>query len=146
LQNWFFARLLSSEARASAAAEPGGTLDDFRGHKYCLAVTYRTAGEPVPTPVWFGIAGGRLYFRTEAPAGKVKRIRANGRIRVVPSTWRGKPRGQPVEGRARIVPRERESDAEAAIASNYGIGRRIYRRLLGARPHDAVYVEVTSAP
>jgi hypothetical protein len=28
-------------------------LAAFAGHRYCLLVTYRQDGTPVPTPVWF---------------------------------------------------------------------------------------------
>ena len=50
-------------------------FEHLRGHKYCLLVTYKRNGEAVPTPVWFGLAGGRLYLRSEADAAKVKRVR-----------------------------------------------------------------------
>ncbi|HEX8647376.1 MAG TPA: PPOX class F420-dependent oxidoreductase [Thermoleophilaceae bacterium] len=143
IQERFLARVLSADAAAVAIAEPNGCLDDFAGHKYCVAVTYRRTGVPVPTPVWFGTAGGRLYFRTEAESGKVKRIRANGRIRVAPCTSRGKPLGRTLEGTAQILPPEREHEAEAAIVSNYGMGRRIYSAYARRTRTSLHYVEVT---
>src|SRR2546425_5104127 len=94
----------------------------LRGRKSCLVTTFRRSGEPVPTPVWFGLADDRLYFHSEATVGKVRRIRANSRVRVAPSDARGKPLGPPTEGIARVLPREEER----AIAANYGLGRRVY--------------------
>ena len=132
---------------ASIADGPAKARDfeHLRGHKYALLVTYRRDGEGVPTPVWFGLDDGRLYFRTEKRVAKVKRIRANPRVRVAPCTMRGKPLGPAVEGRARILPPEEEERAEAALQANYGVGRRIYeipQEPLGLTGH---YVEVTPA-
>ena len=76
-------------------------FEHLRGHKYCLLVTYKRSGEPVPTPVWFGLGDGELYVRSEADVAKVKRIRNDSRVRVAPCTVRGKPLGPPAEGRAR---------------------------------------------
>ena len=92
---------------AALAARAGAGTQGFaalRGHKYCLLVTYRRSGEPVPTPVWFGLdeAGDALYVRTESRAGKVKRIRANPRVLVGPASARGKPTG-PLANRKSVV-------------------------------------------
>jgi uncharacterized protein len=143
--NRFYLRVRHDQA-FSAAAEPG-TRDDFAhlgGHKYCLLTTFRRDGTPVPTPVWFGVAeDGRLYARSEAAVGKVKRIRHDPHVRVAPCTFRGKPLGPSAEGRARIVPPEEEVRAERAIAANYGLFRRMYEGMGGGL--ELVYLEVTSA-
>jgi PPOX class probable F420-dependent enzyme len=46
-----------------------------------LLVTFRRSGEPVPTPVWFGLHEGRVYVESLADAGKVKRLRHDQRVR-----------------------------------------------------------------
>ncbi len=46
-------------------------------------------GTGVVTPVW-----GKLYVWTGADSWKVKRIRNNGRVRLVPSDARGNPEGE----------------------------------------------------
>jgi len=132
---------------AASIAEGTAQARDFEhlhGHKYALLVSYRRSGEGVPTPVWFGLADGKLYFRTERRLAKVKRIAANRRVRVAPCTLRGKPLGPAVEGEARILSGdEEERRAEAALQANYGLGRRIYetpQEPLGLAGH---YVEVT---
>src|SRR5215212_5256428 len=94
-------------------------FDHLAGHKHCLLVTFRRSGEPVPTPVWFGLDGGRVYARSEERVGKVKRIRANPRVLVAPCDNRGKPLGPAAEGRARILPAAEEDTAERAIQSNF---------------------------
>jgi PPOX class probable F420-dependent enzyme len=131
------------------AARDGATahgFDALRGQQYCLLVSYRRSGEPVPTPVWFGLSGaGQLYVRTEADAGKVKRIRANPRVLVGPANVRGKPLGPLAEGSARVLPSEEHAGAERAVQANYGLARRIYEAVLGARGEDNAYLEVTAA-
>jgi PPOX class probable F420-dependent enzyme len=134
----------AAQTAARAGASTRG-FDALRGHKYCLLVTYRRSGEPVPTPVWFGLDdAGRLYVRTESDAGKVKRIHANPRVLVGPATARGKPTGPLAEGVGRVLPAADEQRAERILQSNYGLGRRLYEGMSGPLGLDTVYLEVTS--
>jgi len=146
LSDHFYDRMRHADTHDAARAEP--TAHDFqglRGQKYCLLVTFRRSGEPVPTPVWFGLdADGRLYVRTEADAAKVKRIRADPRARIAPATARGKPTGPLAAGAARVLPPEDAARAESALRANYGLGRRLYERVLGPiMGVETVYLEVT---
>lgn len=148
LTDRLYLRMRHPAAWGSATAQPLAPERGFellRGRKYCLLTTFRRSGEPVPTPVWFGLAGGRLYFRTEAPVGKVRRIRADPRVRVAPCDARGKPLGPPAEGRARVLDPEQEQQAERAIAANYGLGRRVYERVGERAGVKLLYVEVVPA-
>lgn len=130
---------------ASAAGVPG-TTDTFAAlidEEYALLVTFRRSGEPVPTPVWFGMHDGRVYVESLADAGKVKRLRRDRRVRVAPCTLRGKPKGPFADGVGRIIGATEEQDAEAALDRHYGLRRRLYVRLgtrLGVR---SVYLELT---
>ena len=89
LQYRFYDRMRHPKA-FEVANEPGAVtdLESMQGHHYCLVVTFKRSGEPVPTPVLFGLAGGKLYLRTEPKTGKVKRIRNDRHVRVGPSNWR----------------------------------------------------------
>jgi hypothetical protein len=81
--------------------------------------------------------------RTEASAGKVKRIRANSRVLLAPATARGKPAGALAAGTARVLAAADSEPAEQALKANYGLGRRLYEDVLGsARGVEAVYLEV----
>src|ERR671930_611340 len=86
------------------------SLTQFAHQKYLNLETYRRTGQPVATPVWFAEAHGTLYMYSLANAGKVKRIRNNPRVRVMPCDMRGQPQGEWVEATARIV-----DDREAAL-------------------------------
>jgi PPOX class probable F420-dependent enzyme len=138
-------RLRHGEAFAAAREEPTAHgFDALRGHKYCLLISFRRSGEPVPTPVWFGLdEEGRLFVRTEADAAKVKRIRADGRVRVAPATSRGKPTGPLAEGVGRVLGADEEGHAESALQANYGLGRRLYEGLSEPLGVHTVYLEVT---
>lgn len=131
--------------RADELAEGPAEERDFehlRGHKYALLITYRRDGTGVPTPVWFGLRDGKVYVHTEPRTAKVRRIRANSRVRLAPCTMRGKPRGPAAEGHARVLPPEEDELAEAAIQANYGLARRVYEQPLTRSSLDWVYLEI----
>ena len=143
LQNRFYDRVRSGAAKRAAEHSTTGGFDHLHGHKYCLIVTFKRNGDGVPTPVWFGLdTDGNLYFRTGADVAKVRRIRRNPRVLVAPCSVRGKPVGPSVEGTARVLAPEDKDRAEAAIQSNYGLGRRLYERAADAVGFDEAYVEV----
>jgi PPOX class probable F420-dependent enzyme len=144
LQNRFYDWIRSKRARRAVDEPPvSGGFDSLRGHKYCLVVTFKRDGSGVPTPVWFGLDDdGRLFFRTGAEVAKVQRIRNERRVLVAACTVRGKPLGPSIEATALVIGPERKEHAEAAIQSNYGLGRRLYESAADAVGVDEVYVEV----
>jgi PPOX class probable F420-dependent enzyme len=142
--NAFLGRIRHPEA-SSITSGGRGDLAALEGSRHALVVTFRRSGEPVPTPVWAGVADGKLYFRSEKRVGKIKRIRATPRVLVAPCDGRGKPRGEAVEGRARILPAAEEEHAEAAIQSNFGLGRRMYEGVAMNVGPEGVYVEIEPA-
>jgi PPOX class probable F420-dependent enzyme len=147
LENRFYALIRDGRAAAAADAEPAtdGGLEPLRDREYCLLVTYRRDGTPVPTPVWFALDGERLVFESDSDAGKVKRLRRDGRVRVAPCTSRGRPLSAPVEAIARILDPDEARAAERALAERYGRTRRIAQRLRPAAPGHT-YVEVRASP
>ena len=58
---------------------------------------------------------------------------------------RGKPLGPSIEGTARVAGPDEKEHAEAAIQSNYGLGRRLYESAADAVGGDEAYVEVVPA-
>lgn len=75
----------------------------FLGQKFITLETYAKDGKAIRTPVFVVEDGGRVYVRTDPRTGKVKRIMSNSRVRIVPSDGRGAPRGDWLEGEARLV-------------------------------------------
>lgn len=88
--------------------------------RYVSLATFRRDGREVRTPVWIAGEGRRYWVFSEGSAGKVKRIRANGRARVADCDFRGRLLGDWIEGRARIL---RDPDQ---IARGYAALRRKY--------------------
>jgi PPOX class probable F420-dependent enzyme len=70
-------------------------------HAYINLETYRRNGKAVTTPVWFTIDDDKMiYVVTRTETGKVKRLRNNSKVRIVPSGMRGQPRGEWLNGKA----------------------------------------------
>lgn len=65
-------------------------IDDSR---YISLATFRRDGREVRTPVWFARLDDGYVCYSAADAGKVKRIRANARVRLAPCDVRGGLRG-----------------------------------------------------
>jgi PPOX class probable F420-dependent enzyme len=96
--------------------------------------TFKRSGLGVKTPVWFAQAGSALYVRTGSESGKVKRVRNNGRARVVPSDAQGNPLGEWVDAAARLVDAEEAERANQMVRRKYGamkIGFDMVNRLQG---------------
>ncbi len=78
-------------------------LFDPADEPHVSLATYRRSGKEVRTPVWIAKAEDCYYVFSEGTAGKVKRIRANGKARLAACTSRGDIRSDWLEAKARIV-------------------------------------------
>jgi PPOX class probable F420-dependent enzyme len=96
-------------------------LDQFKNQQYINLETYRKSGQAMPTPVWFAERDGALYVRTEAEAGKVKRIRNNPQVRVVPCGARGEVKGEWVNATAEIVDEATSAEINQVLSKKYGL-------------------------
>jgi PPOX class probable F420-dependent enzyme len=89
--------------------------------RYVSLATRRRDGREVRTPVWIAADdSGVLYLFSAGEAGKVKRIRNDGSVRLAPCTYRGEVTGAWQSGRARIV------DDPATVARAYAALRAKY--------------------
>jgi uncharacterized protein len=139
-------KAMRSRQAMEAARQPatGADFEALRNFRQAIVVTYRRSGEPMPTPINHAISDdGKLYFRSEPHVGKMKRIRNDPRVLVVPSTFRGKPRGAAAEGIARELSGAEAERAFELIRSNWGGVMRPYERGLDLAGVQEVYVEVT---
>lgn len=93
--------------------------------------TFKRNGEGVKTTVWFIEDGGKLYVWTPAITGKAKRIRNNPKVRVAPSSAGGKPKGEWVEAKARILNPPDNTHAAELIRKKYGLQFWLVNRLHG---------------
>ncbi len=92
----------------------------FQNQRFMALETYRKNGAPVMTPVGFVQEGDALLIRTLANSWKVKRIRANNRVRIVPSDGRGQPLGEWVDATATILDAASSAQVRPLILAKYG--------------------------
>ena len=100
-------------------------IGQFEGQKYLNLESYRKSGAAVATPVWFADDGNELYIYSLADAGKVKRIRNNPRVRVMPCDFRGGSKGDWVDATARIIDGAEADKAQRLLDKKYGLMKRI---------------------
>ena len=114
--------------------------------RYVALTTFRRDGTPVVTPVWAGVEAGTLYLFSNPTAGKVKRIRNNGRVTVAPCTATGSLTGAAIDGSARLMDPAEMPTVWRILVGRYGIQARLFvvydrlRRLL--RRPGAAGIEV----
>ena len=119
-------------------------IAQFSGQKYLNLETYRKNGSGVVRPVWFAEEARVFYIYSLANAGKVKRIRNNSRVRVMPCDVRGKPRGEWVEAQARILDAPGAERAHRLLDKKYGWVKKIgglYSKLM-KRERTAIAIEL----
>ncbi len=99
-------------------------LGQFRDRRYLNLESYRKDGRAVRTPLWFAEEDGLLYIYTLADSGKVKRIRHNPQVRIVPSDIRGDPQGDWIEAEAALLEGERAAHGNQLLSRKY-FGKRV---------------------
>jgi PPOX class probable F420-dependent enzyme len=92
----------------------------FSGRRYVNLESYKKNGDPKLTPVQSIEVDGVVYFRTDSKTWKVKRIRRNPHVRIVPSDRNGKPTGTWVEGEAHILEGKENDRAMELFKKEYG--------------------------
>ncbi|MCG5433385.1 PPOX class F420-dependent oxidoreductase [Mycobacterium sp. MYCO198283] len=80
------------------------TFQDVSREKYLLLTTFTKDGKPKPTPVWGVPEGDRLLIITDDGSWKTKRIKNTPRVTIQKCGVLGKPKGEPVEAVARMLP------------------------------------------
>jgi len=101
-------------------------ISQFSGRRYIILESYKKNGEPKLTPLESFEHDGLLFMRTGPKTWKVRRIRRNPHVRVVPCNQRGMPVGTWVEAEARIVEGEELEQAKALFKEEFGaIGNRL---------------------
>ena len=100
---------------ADNAERTSETLDPFRRRRTVLLTTFKRDGTPVSTPVTIAVEGEHAFIRTYDQAGKAKRMRNNPEIELAPSTVAGKPRGEAIRARVRLLDGEENAHAMRLI-------------------------------
>jgi PPOX class probable F420-dependent enzyme len=103
------------------------SLEQFSKKQYLNLETFRKNGDCMKTPVWFVQEGETIYVQTMANCGKVKRIRNNERVNVVPCKMDGTPTGTWVPATAReITDVEISKKVNRLLDKKYGLMKKIF--------------------
>lgn len=126
--------------------EQSDSVAQFSGRRYINLESYKISGEPKLTPVQSIENNGLVYVRTDPGTWKVKRIRRNPRVRIVPSDRNGKPTGTWVEGEAHVVEGEENERIMGLFKQEYGtVGNSMVNfvgRLRGERLTTVISIEL----
>ena len=82
-------------------------------------ITYTKKGDPIATPVWFVEKDEKIYFITVEKRYKLKRIRNNPNVRIAQCSFRGKVKGDYIEGDARILTKEESEPIKELFRKKY---------------------------
>jgi hypothetical protein len=118
-------------------------LAQFAQQKYLNLESYRRNGEGVRTPLWFAEAQGALYLYTLADSWKIKRIRNNPHVRIVPSNARGAPKGEWIDATARILEPSAGARVHELLRRKYGWQKRIAELFSRFSRKERAFLEVT---
>jgi len=114
-------------------------LSLFLDQKYVNLETYKKDGTPVRTPVWFMIDNGIIYIMTREKTGKVKRLKNNQNIRIVPCSFAGEPKSEWINGIAQKITGEVEDKAIKLRKKKYGFSARIAGLFTSQKGNPIVY-------
>ena len=123
----------------------GDKLEQFSKQKYINLETYKRDNTPVKTPVWFVIDNGLVYIITRESTGKVKRLKNNQNVRIVPCSFKGEIKNEWVNGKAQKII---GSEADRAIKlrkKKYGFAVRLSGLFTSQKGNLVVYsVDLTN--
>jgi hypothetical protein len=114
-------------------------LSLFLDQKYVNLETYKKDGTPVRTPVWFMIDDDIVYVVTREKTGKVKRLKNNQNIRIVPCSFKGKPESEWIKGIAQNVTGEEAEKAIKLRKKKYGFSARLTGLFSSQKGNPIVY-------
>ena len=100
-------------------------LDQFLDQKYINLETYKKDGTPVRTPVWFVIDNDLIYVITRDTTGKVRRLKNNQDVQIVPCSFKGEPKNGWVKGKTEMITGEEADKAIKLRKKKYGMFARL---------------------
>lgn len=100
-------------------------LEELERSWAVLLTTYKRDGSAVATPVNLAVEGDHAYFRSYDKAWKTKRIRNNPTVELMPSTARGKVKGDvSLRATVRLLSGEEDRHARQVIGRRHPLFQR----------------------
>ncbi len=114
------------------------------GHKYISLITFRKNGEPKPTAVWFTVMNDNIYVFTRPDSWKVKRIKNNPTVEMIPCKASGDLIGtDKLVGTARLLAENEEQAVDQSFKKKYGLMKSIFGIFDKLRGDQRVFIEIT---
>jgi uncharacterized protein len=121
------------------------TLKQFNHQKYLNLETFRRSGESMKTPVWFTQEGDKIYVRTVANSGKVKRVRNNSHVNIVPCRMDGSVTGEWVPAQAvEVCDPNIALTVDKLLDKKYGLMKKILSRRAEKEGRQDTIIEITT--
>ena len=117
----------------------GDKLEQFSEQKYVNLETYKKDNTPVKTPVWFVIDNGLVYIITRESTGKVKRLKNNQNVRIVPCSFKGETKNEWINGRAQKITGSEADNAIKLRKKKYGFSVRLAGLFSSQKGNPVVY-------
>ena len=117
----------------------GDKLEQFSKQKYINLETYKRDSTSVKTPVWFVIDKGLVYIITRESTGKVKRLKNNQNVRVVPCSFKGEIKNEWVNGKAQKVTGSEADNVIKLRKKKYGFAVRLSGLFTSQKGNLVVY-------
>ena len=117
----------------------GNHLDQFLDQKYINLETYKKDGTPIRTPVWFVINNDLIYVITRDSTGKVKRLRNNQDVRIVPCSFKGEPKNEWIKAKAENITGDEADNAIKLRKKKYGMSARLIGLFTSQKGNLVVY-------
>ena len=117
----------------------GDKLEQFSEQKYINLETYKRDNTPVKTPVWFVIDKGLVYIITRESTGKVKRLKNNQNVRIVPCSFKGEIKNEWVNGKAQMVTGSEADNVIKLRKKKYGFAVRLSGLFTSQKGNLVVY-------
>jgi len=114
-------------------------LDQFLDQKYINLETYKKDGTPIRTPVWFVIDNDLIYVITRDSTGKVKRLRNNQDVRIVPCSFKGEPKNEWIKAKAENITGDEADNAIKLRKKKYGMSARLIGLFTSQKGNLVVY-------
>jgi PPOX class probable F420-dependent enzyme len=119
-------------------------LEPYAKRKTAVLTSFRADGTAVPTAVTIAVEGDHAFVRTFDQAGKMKRIRRNREVEIVPSSILGRPSGPSLRAHVRFLKGSEADHASTLISRRHrvlqGLLVPLYHR---ARGYRTIHMELT---
>jgi len=134
---------ITEQVLYSMSSSHSDRISKLSGHAYMNLETYRKNGMGIATPVWFTIGDDKMiYVVTRTGTGKVKRLRNDSKVRIVPCNMRGQPKAEWLNGNGTFATPEQLKLALIQRDKKYGFKAKL-SGLFSRTKGDLIGIRIT---